>query len=101
MRNRKINIGILGWSYKHWKEKFYPEEMKPPIIFFFIPIILILPRSMRVFIVCHLSQLSKHGLRKFRKDFGFVRRSIGISHTSKGYGIRKKPCQNFLKFLSR
>jgi len=29
MRNKKINIGTSGWSYKHWKGEFYPEEMKP------------------------------------------------------------------------
>ena len=29
MRNKKINIGTSGWSYKHWKNVFYPEGMKP------------------------------------------------------------------------
>lgn len=29
MRNRKINIGTSGWSYKHWKGRFYPEKMAP------------------------------------------------------------------------
>ena len=29
MRNKKINIGTSGWSYKHWKAAFYPEDMKP------------------------------------------------------------------------
>jgi uncharacterized protein YecE (DUF72 family) len=29
MRNKKINIGTSGWSYKHWKGAFYPQEMKP------------------------------------------------------------------------
>jgi uncharacterized protein YecE (DUF72 family) len=24
-----INIGTSGWSYKHWKEIFYPLKMKP------------------------------------------------------------------------
>ncbi len=24
-----INIGTSGWSYKHWKEIFYPPKMKP------------------------------------------------------------------------
>ncbi|HZW37825.1 MAG TPA: DUF72 domain-containing protein [Ignavibacteriaceae bacterium] len=23
-----INIGTSGWSYKHWKNEFYPEELK-------------------------------------------------------------------------
>src|SRR2546423_6227483 len=25
---RKINIGTSGWSYKHWKEIFYPKGLK-------------------------------------------------------------------------
>lgn len=25
-----IHIGTSGWSYKHWKERFYPKEVKPP-----------------------------------------------------------------------
>jgi len=29
MRNKKINIGTSGWSYKHWRNVFYPEGMKP------------------------------------------------------------------------
>ena len=26
---RNIYIGTSGWSYKHWKDIFYPEKMKP------------------------------------------------------------------------
>lgn len=26
---RKIHIGTSGWSYKHWKRIFYPENVKP------------------------------------------------------------------------
>lgn len=29
MRNKKVNIGTSGWSYKHWKGGFYPDVMKP------------------------------------------------------------------------
>ena len=29
MRNKKINIGTSGWSYKHWRGAFYPEDMRP------------------------------------------------------------------------
>jgi len=29
MRNKKINIGTSGWSYRYWKNVFYPEGMKP------------------------------------------------------------------------
>jgi uncharacterized protein YecE (DUF72 family) len=29
MATGKIHIGTSGWSYKHWREKFYPEELKP------------------------------------------------------------------------
>lgn len=25
----KIHIGTSGWSYKHWKERFYPADLKP------------------------------------------------------------------------
>lgn len=25
----KIHIGTSGWSYKHWRERFYPVELKP------------------------------------------------------------------------
>lgn len=25
-----IHIGTSGWSYKHWREIFYPAEVKPP-----------------------------------------------------------------------
>src|SRR5688500_8949980 len=24
---QKINIGTSGWSYKHWKDDFYPKEI--------------------------------------------------------------------------
>ncbi len=27
MSVRKINIGTSGWSYKHWKEIYYPADM--------------------------------------------------------------------------
>lgn len=26
----EIHIGTSGWSYNHWKENFYPKEVKPP-----------------------------------------------------------------------
>lgn len=26
---KNIHIGTSGWSYKHWKEIFYPKELKP------------------------------------------------------------------------
>lgn len=26
---RKIHIGTSGWSYKHWKDVFYPKNVKP------------------------------------------------------------------------
>jgi uncharacterized protein YecE (DUF72 family) len=29
MRNKKTNMGTSGWSYKHWRNVFYPEGMKP------------------------------------------------------------------------
>jgi uncharacterized protein YecE (DUF72 family) len=29
MQKGKIHIGTSGWSYKHWKNEFYPEGMKP------------------------------------------------------------------------
>lgn len=29
MKSHKVHLGSSGWSYKHWKEKFYPEKMKP------------------------------------------------------------------------
>jgi uncharacterized protein YecE (DUF72 family) len=29
MRNKKTNMGTSGWSYKHWRNVFYPEDMKP------------------------------------------------------------------------
>ena len=29
MANTNIHIGTSGWSYKHWKEIFYPSEIKP------------------------------------------------------------------------
>jgi uncharacterized protein YecE (DUF72 family) len=25
-----IHIGTSGWSYKHWRLRFYPQEVKPP-----------------------------------------------------------------------
>jgi uncharacterized protein YecE (DUF72 family) len=25
----KIHIGTSGWSYKHWKQRFYPDNLKP------------------------------------------------------------------------
>lgn len=28
-RTREVCIGTSGWSYKHWKENFYPEGSKP------------------------------------------------------------------------
>lgn len=28
-RKAKVYIGASGWSYKHWKGKFYPDEVKP------------------------------------------------------------------------
>jgi uncharacterized protein YecE (DUF72 family) len=29
MRTGKIHIGTSGWSYKHWKEIYYPQKLKP------------------------------------------------------------------------
>jgi uncharacterized protein YecE (DUF72 family) len=29
MRQGEIHIGTSGWVYKHWKGRFYPEELKP------------------------------------------------------------------------
>lgn len=29
MKKGKIYVGTSGWSYKHWKGTFYPENMKP------------------------------------------------------------------------
>ncbi|MCE6987820.1 DUF72 domain-containing protein [Dyadobacter sp. CY323] len=29
MANGKIHIGTSGWSYKHWRDIFYPAEVKP------------------------------------------------------------------------
>jgi uncharacterized protein YecE (DUF72 family) len=26
---RKIHIGCSGWSYEHWRGRFYPEKLKP------------------------------------------------------------------------
>lgn len=28
-REGKIHIGTSGWHYKHWKGRFYPEDIKP------------------------------------------------------------------------
>ena len=28
MKNKQIYVGTSGWSYKHWKDIFYPEKMK-------------------------------------------------------------------------
>lgn len=28
MAKGKINIGTSGWNYKHWRENFYPEDLK-------------------------------------------------------------------------
>jgi len=28
MKNKRIHIGTSGWSYKHWRGTFYPQEIK-------------------------------------------------------------------------
>lgn len=28
MKNKSIHIGTSGWSYKHWRDTFYPQEIK-------------------------------------------------------------------------
>lgn len=28
-KTHKIHIGTSGWSYEHWKELFYPKNLKP------------------------------------------------------------------------
>ena len=29
MKKAKIYIGTSGWSYKHWRERFYPADLQP------------------------------------------------------------------------
>jgi uncharacterized protein YecE (DUF72 family) len=31
LMNGSIHIGTSGWSYKHWRQRFYPEDVKPPV----------------------------------------------------------------------
>jgi uncharacterized protein YecE (DUF72 family) len=68
----KIHIGTSGWSYKHWKDDFYPKGLKQAEWFSYYTGIFKITEINTSFYHLPLKETVKNWVKKAPKDFSFA-----------------------------